>query len=247
MSDPTDVTDVKPAASPLRARARRGLFLTSRLTSSASRLTSPLTSRKGVKVNIAGRIITRSDIAAAVVGSALGVTLAVVPGLVGEHHPAAASSARVAPTVAGSVPSSSATPTPPPRCDLPVAESSTDAAATAESWAALYLSGPADTCTAPAWRTALNAAAGGSQVSMNRYVTIPTVSSRVVGSASVSPCTGLLCSPNADRADLSTVATAPDPTVSGSDQANGRLRLNLEQNETGLWQVTWMMFTPAGS
>lgn len=200
-------------------------------------------------MNIAGRIITRTDIAAAVVGSALGVTLAVAPGLVGQHHPAAASSGgagqALPPTTAGPRRLLTATPTPPPRCDLPVAVSSTDAAATAESWADLYLSGPSATCPLPGWRHALNAAAGGSQLRTNPYTPAPRAASRVVGSATVTQCTAMLCS-SGTLADISTIPVAPDRTVSGSDQANGRLRLNLDQQPDGRWLVTGSRFTPAG-
>jgi hypothetical protein len=196
-------------------------------------------------VNIAGVNIDRTDIAAAVVGSALGIALAVVPGLVGQHHSAGARSADTAPSVAGSGSSSSSTPTPPPRCDLPVAESSTDAAATAESWSAVYLSGPTADCPLAGWRHALNSAAGGQQVSLNRYAEAPSAS-RVVGSAVITQCTAMLCSSDT-KADLLTIPVTPDPTVSGSDQATGKLRLNLEQQVDGRWLVTGSMFTPASS
>jgi hypothetical protein len=198
----------------------------------------------------------RPELASGIAGAVVGLVLAVVPGMVGQHHPAAASSSsrgqEMPPTRTSdgqpvTAPTPTASPTPPPVCNLPAAVSSTDAGATAESWATLYLIGPTNDCPTPAWRLALNAAAGGTQLNINRMTTAPVESSRVVGSATTAACTGLLCGSSAEKADLLTIPITPDPSVPGSDQRNGRLRLNLEQTEAGLWQVTWMMYAPPAS
>jgi hypothetical protein len=249
-------------------------------------------------VNIAGRTFTRSDITAAVIGSALGIVLAVAPGMV--------PGSKVARTALAVVPGAPAAPPetvvyasmsprgyvifcyakgtgpagncqrqgpgpadrtatclvlsdgrrtplggntvgcggtspedPPPAAQctdvVPLAVSSTDAAATAASWATLYLSGPSEACQ-PAWRAGLDAAASGEQVADDKYATVYPAA-HVTGPAIVSRSKGgLLSKPGDYRADVPTDSTAS--VVEG-----GNLRLRMAQNEAGLWQVTSASFS----